>query len=188
MHSALARQLPNDRDHLLGGVPCGVARDHQQHQACRIVDGQIRAVRIDAQELRCGGIVLAVIEIMEFVSHMSRCGLVVQLTVEPARATLWYCDALAVIIVDLCVTIPCGISDGCNASLFIERYCSFDKRALGIALEDDAQAVWTIYAILVGVDMHAAMIYAASGHDAIDDPTVTPNADRRFMPHFYRSS
>lgn len=61
--------------------------------------------------MRCGGIVLAVIEIIEFVAHMSGSSLIVQLTVEPARATLWYCDALAVIIVDLCVTIPCGIGD-----------------------------------------------------------------------------
>jgi hypothetical protein len=137
------------------------------HGIARAVDvaaagDEHRPERIDAQELRCGGIVLAVIEIIELVANVSGSCLVVKLAVEPSGAALWYGASLAMVVVNLGMLIAGSIGHSGDTALRVERDRAFDEYALGIALEDDAQAVWTIYAILVGVDMHAAVVQAHS--------------------------
>jgi hypothetical protein len=49
-----------------------------------------------AQELGCGGVVLAVVEVVELVAWVTGCGLVVQLAVQPAGAALRRGGTLAV--------------------------------------------------------------------------------------------
>ncbi len=49
------------------------------------------------QELRCGGVVRAVVEVVELVAWVTGCGLVVQLAFQPAGTALGRGGALAVV-------------------------------------------------------------------------------------------
>ena len=67
------------------------------------------------------------------------------------------------VVVNLGMLIACSIGHSGDTALRVERDRAFDKYALGVTLEEHSQSVWTVDAVLVSIDMHAAVVQTETG-------------------------